>query len=238
MKLARAGGQKQIVALLDEQTSGVDAHKLARAIKHSGVNPKVIMFSAQGGARDSTAAVDLWITKPVRPSHLFSCLLELFGNTDRGRVEKIAAPQPGSAGDQPPQWRKTVRVLLVDDNLVNRTVGAKQLTTLGYAAQIVDCASRGLEIVSSGGCDIVLMDCEMPEMDGYEAVAEIRRREGDSRHSLVIALTAHATADDRARCLNSGMDDYLSKPVKLQALGEMLDTWARGKLNNIITSQQ
>ena len=238
MKRARAGGQKQIVALLDEQTSGVDAHKLARAIKdHSALDPKVIMFSAQGRAIDPSAAVDLWITKPVRPSHLFSCLLELFGNASGGRVEKIVAAQPGSNSDEPPPWRKTVRVLLVDDNLVNRTVGAKQLTTLGYAAQIVDCASRGLEIVSSGGCDIVLMDCEMPEMDGYEAVAEIRRREGDSRHSLVIALTAHATADDRARCLNAGMDDYLSKPVKLQALAEMLDTWMLGKLNHIATPQ-
>jgi two-component system sensor histidine kinase/response regulator len=238
MKRARAGDQKQVVALLDDQASGVDAHKLARAIKeHSAVNPKVIMFSAQGGAKDSTAAVDLWITKPVRPSHLFSCLLELFGNTNRVRVEKIAAAQLGSTSDEPPQWRKTVRVLLVDDNVVNRIVGAKQLTTLGYAAQIVDCASRGLEIVSSGGCDIVLMDCEMPEMDGYEAVAEIRRREGNGRHSLVIALTAHATADDRARCLNAGMDDYLSKPVKLNALAEMLDTWVRGKLNHVATPQ-
>jgi two-component system sensor histidine kinase/response regulator len=239
LKRARAGGQKQIVALLDEQTSGADAHKLARAIKeHSALNPKVIMFSAQGRAIDPTAAVDLWITKPVRPSHLFSCLLELFGNTDRGRVEKIVAAQLGSTSDEPPQWRKTVRVLLVDDNVVNRTVGAKQLTTLGYAAQIVDCASRGLEIVSSGGCDIVLMDCEMPEMDGYKAVAEIRRREGTARHTVVIALTAHATADDRARCLNSGMDDYLSKPVKLNALAEMLDTWVLGKPNHVATSRQ
>jgi two-component system sensor histidine kinase/response regulator len=239
MKRARAGDHKQIVALLDEQTSGGDAHKLARAIKdHSAVNPKVIMFSAQGRAIDPSAAVDLWITKPVRPSHLFSCLLELFGNTDRVRVEKIGAAPSGSNSDEPPQWRKAVRVLLVDDNVVNRTVGAKQLTTLGYAAQIVDCASRGLEIVSSGGCDIVLMDCEMPEMDGYEAVAEIRRREGNSRHSLVIALTAHATADDRARCLDAGMDDYLSKPVKLQALAEMLDTWVHDKPNHIATPQQ
>jgi PAS domain S-box-containing protein len=239
MKRARAGDQKQIVALLDEQTSGMDAHKLARAIKdHSGFKPKVIMFSAQGRAIDPAAAVDLWITKPVRPSHLFSCLLELFGNPSGVRIEKIGAAPSGSTIDATPQWRKTVRVLLVDDNVVNRTVGAKQLTTLGYATQIVDCASRGLEIVSSGGCDIVLMDCEMPEMDGYEAVAEIRRREGNSRHSLVIALTAHATADDRARCLNSGMDDYLSKPVKLNALAEMLDTWVLGKLNHITIPQQ
>ena len=136
-------------------------------------------------------------------------------------------------------WRKAVRVLLVDDNLVNRTIGAKQLSALGYTAEIADGArARVGDRTRSGRPDIVLMDCEMPEMDGYQAVAEIRRREGTARHTVVIALTAHATADDRARCLDAGMDDYLSKPVKLQALAEMLDTWVSDKFDHIAAPQQ
>ncbi len=233
LKLARDGAQKQIVVLIDEQAPGMPALSLARAIKDgSDINHnKVIMISAESAAKNAAEVVDAWIIKPVRPSHLFSCLLELSGNTDRVGAKTIAAAPRSPIGNEQPQWRKAVRVLLVDDNFVNRTMGAQQLSVLGYTAEIVDGARRGLEIVSSGRSDIVLMDCEMPEMDGYQAVAEIRRQEGNARHTVVIALTAHATEDDRARCLDAGMDDYLSKPVKLQALAEMLDTWAQRNLN-------
>ena len=141
------------------------------------------MLSAETGGRSAGEAVDASITKPVRPSHLFSCLLELFGNAECARIETVAAAPRDPGPDEQPQWRKSVRVLLVDDNLVNRTIGAKQLSALGYAVEIVDSARQGLAIVAQGACDLVLMDCEMPEMDGYEAVAELRRREGSARHA-------------------------------------------------------
>ena len=141
-----------------------------------------------------------------------------------------AAPSGPNDGGQP-RWRRAVRVLLVDDNPVNRTLGAKQLSVLGYTAEIVDSARRALEVVGNWRSDIVLMDCEMPEMDGYKAVAEIRRLEGDARHTVVIALTAHATEGERGKCLNAGMDDYLSKPVKLHTLATMLDAWAHRKID-------
>ena len=194
------------------------------------------MFSAESAVQSRTGVVDAWITKPVRPSHLFSCLLKLYGNADPIGARTIAAAPSSPVGDEQPQWRKAVRVLLVDDNSVNRTMGAKQLSVLGYTAEVADGARRGLEVVQSGRSDIVLMDCEMPEMDGYQAVAEIRRREGTSRHTVVIALTAHVTEEERRKCLDAGMDDYLSKPAKLKTLGKMLDGWVHRKFDHTAES--
>lgn len=143
----------------------------------------------------------------------------------------VAATPPGPNSGEQPRWRRAVRVLLVDDNLVNRTLGAKQLSVLGYTAEVVDSARRALEVVGNQRSDIVLMDCEMPEVDGYKAVAEIRRLEGEARRTVVIALTAHAAEGEREKCLDAGMDDYLSKPVKLQTLATMLDAWAHRKID-------
>jgi PAS domain S-box-containing protein len=138
----------------------------------------------------------------------------------------LGVPGNDSAEDRQRKLRKDVRVLVVEDNVTNRTVVTAQLGILGYTAEVVDCARGGLEALSLRHHNVVLMDCEMPEMDGYEATAEIRRREGNAQHTVVIALTAHATEGDRERCLKAGMDDYISKPVKLEALTEMLDSWS------------
>ena len=125
--------------------------------------------------------------------------------------------------------RKSVHVLVVDDNLVNSSLARTQLERLGYSTEIAHDGYGALQAVALRRYDIILMDCEMPGMDGYTATAEIRRREHPGRRAAIIAMTAHAMAGMRARCLAAGMDDYLAKPVKLLPLTATLDRWAFGE---------
>ena len=125
--------------------------------------------------------------------------------------------------------RKSVaQVLVVEDNLLNQRVSVAMLRRLGFE---VDLASNGEEGVSkweNGDYDAIIMDCQMPVLDGYSATAQIRtreRNEGSGRHMPIIALTAYALPHDRQKCLDSGMDDYLTKPVDCEVLGIMLRKW-------------
>ena len=116
-------------------------------------------------------------------------------------------------------------ILLVEDNKVNQLVGSKVLENLGYDFTI---ANNGVEAVSafrSGRYDAVLMDCQMPEMDGYEATAAIRQLEGSESHLPIIAMTAAAMDGDRERCMAAGMDDFITKPVRLEAVSTVLERW-------------
>lgn len=117
------------------------------------------------------------------------------------------------------------RVLVVDDVVVKTMIAVRLLRTLGVDADVVHDGRQAVEAVEQHGYRLVLMDCEMPEMDGFAATAEIRRREGPLRRTRIIALTANARDADRDRCLAAGMDDYLCKPVQIEALRDVLSRW-------------
>jgi signal transduction histidine kinase/ActR/RegA family two-component response regulator len=116
-------------------------------------------------------------------------------------------------------------VLVVEDSPVNRLVAVHVLERLGFRAHVVNDGREALQALSSQRYDAVLMDCQMPDIDGYEATRELRRREHGGRHTPVIAMTAHAMTGDRERCLEAGMDDYIAKPVRSQTLNEVLSRW-------------
>jgi PAS domain S-box-containing protein len=140
----------------------------------------------------------------------------------------------GGPRQAPHRSNRTHRILVVEDNPVNRELAAEQLHVLGYQADIVGDAQAALEVLSRQRYDLVLMDCEMPVMDGYEATREIRRRESGGRPVVIVAMTANATHEQRDRCLEAGMDDFLSKPVRLRTLEAMIESWSAG-LNGVRT---
>ena len=131
--------------------------------------------------------------------------------------------QPGAAVAIPPG----LRALLVEDNAVNRKVAVRLLTQKGIEVTQAEDGRIGVEKWSEGTFDIVLMDVQMPEMDGFQATAEIRRLEAlQGRRTPIVAMTAHAMSGDRERCLAAGMDDYVTKPVRAESLYEVIGRWA------------
>ena len=118
------------------------------------------------------------------------------------------------------------RVLIAEDNLVNQRVAKLQVERLGYATEVVANGEEALAALTRLDYALVLMDCQMPCMDGYQATRELRLREDGARRTPVIAMTANAFAADHEACLSAGMDDYLTKPVDLRSLQQVLNRWA------------
>jgi PAS domain S-box-containing protein len=139
----------------------------------------------------------------------------------------VSAPRVEPVRLKEPSVRRSPRVLVAEDNLVNQKLVLRLLEKVGLKADVVANGSQAVAATGKTTYDLILMDCQMPEMDGFEATAEIRRLEGETRHTTICALTAHAMAGDRERCLDAGMDDYISKPLTIGVLHKKIAHWIR-----------
>jgi CheY-like chemotaxis protein/HPt (histidine-containing phosphotransfer) domain-containing protein len=166
------------------------------------------------------AGIDAWLSKPVRQSHLFDALLTVTRARPAVDPGQAPAPEPGFAA------RHHGRILLVEDNRINQEVARELLGILGAEVRVASNGREALEAARQADFDLILMDCQMPEMDGYEATRVLRRAESNGdRRTPIVAMTAHAMEGDREQCLAAGMDDYLPKPFRVQQLQHILDRW-------------
>ncbi len=217
--------------LSDAQLPGMDGPVLAQTLKNHAelAAARVVILLAPGQRATFSVGdasdISACLHKPVRRSQLRDTFRTLLtAGTPRPRAvtkTRTATPCPR------PAKGKGVRVLIAEDNQVNQKVVIKQLQKIGYKADAVANGAEALEAATTVAYDVILMDCQMPEMDGFAATREIRRREAEcGMHTPIIALTANALEGDRDRCLAAGMDDYLSKPVKIEALQALLEKWS------------
>jgi len=224
-----------LVALLDKQMPDMDGVELGRRIKGDPQLSQtlMIMVTAQSQRGDASLLQQIgfagYLSKPVRQSQLRDCIAIVLGRADQASSNQ--APEVM----EPIITRHTVaeiehrsiRILLAEDNLINQKVAQSILGKIGYKA---DVAANGLEAVRALkiiNYDVVLMDCEMPEMNGFEATAVIRDPESKVlNHKVpIIAMTANAMTGDREKCIEAGMDDYMTKPVKKEILAAILEKW-------------
>jgi PAS domain S-box-containing protein len=220
---AEAGrGRMFDLAVLDMQMPNMDGLELARAMKKDPryASVRIVMLTSVDRQEDPEelreTGVDAYLTKPVKQAQLFDCLSLVMSSDVETREIKSGLvalnEQPVAPVNPPPV--ANLRILVAEDNPVNQKVALFQLQKLGYSADVVENGRRALEALERVRYDVVFMDCQMPELDGYEATRDLRAIEGEDRHTWIVAMTANSLEGDREKCLNAGMDDYVSKPVK------------------------
>ncbi|HEY9637065.1 MAG TPA: PAS domain S-box protein [Coleofasciculaceae cyanobacterium] len=239
LRSSRAQGHPYDVVIVDLQlpdSQGTLIIPMIRSDPSLAQTKLIVMTTSHQRDLAELESMDIcsYLIKPMRASRLFDSLMSACGK----QACSAFAPQNGMGGwvsgiekqatiKQQKSHRFPVKILLVEDHPVNQMVILNQLQMLGFQADCVDNGKNAIAKLSQQNYDIVLMDCQMPVLDGYETTKELRRCEGSDRHTVVIALTAHALPTDRDKCLASGMDDYLSKPIEQEALGAMIEQWAK-----------
>ncbi len=227
MREAEAAGRPYEVALLDHQMPGIDGAELGRMIsKHAELKTtRLVLLTSSGLWGDGQLFVDIgfaaYLLKPVTQRDLTGCLMLILAKEVKVWHEQS---QPIVARHPRPAVRIGTRncILLAEDNLVNQKVAVRLLERLDYRVDVVGNGAEAIAAWQTDRYDLILMDCQMPELDGYEATREIRRLENGAAHIPIVALTAHAMKGADKECFAAGMDGYLSKPIDRDELNAAL----------------
>ena len=224
-RAAEAGNPFPLV-LVDATLPGADAFGLARQLldQRNLASGLIMMLSSAAQVEDTERCRELgitvWITKPVRQSELFDAVMSSLGTAHAPSRRATAGPKPVLLTARP------LRILLAEDNAVNQRLAVRLLEKWGHSVTVAVNGRRAVESWEQSRFDLILMDVQMPEMSGLEAVAEIRRREGaltPAPHIPIVAMTAHAMEGDREKCLAAGMDHYVTKPIDQRRLFEAIE---------------
>ena len=236
VRAAKAEGDPYQFVIADFQMPGMDGASLAAEIKKdpSIADTLVMLLTSIGDWRQVKGlegnAVDGCLVKPVRHSQLFNMLATAWARRLQAAKAHPHMLFDAKIGARPALFDQFqgnhLRVLVAEDNVVNQKVATRMLERMGMRADVAGNGREAVEMTRMIPYDLIFMDCQMPEMNGYEAAAEIRRREGADRRAVIIAMTAEALEGSREQCLASGMDDFVPKPVKLDSLVEALKRWA------------
>lgn len=229
---AASAGAPFGLGLLDAdmpKVSGIELVGKIRAVP-SIARLSVVMLGSIWRQADNdqmhAVGIHAFLAKPLRKSQLYQCLLAVVAGAMENWVKEPSLPLATTRSTA--NKRRRQRVLLVEDNLINQELGCEMLRSLGVAVELAEDGEQALAAIASQRYALVLMDCQMPVLDGFEATRRLRASEqkaGSKNRLPIIALTANALVGDRERCLAAGMDDYLSKPFTISQLGDMLERW-------------
>ncbi|MGH9548856.1 MAG: response regulator, partial [Terriglobales bacterium] len=223
------------LALIDLFMTGTNGMQLGKIIREDDrlKSMKLILVTAYdnpGAGEDAIkAGFDGYLTKPVKQSQLLDCITTVVSETDSKFVSRSSATRTVSTRAldlSQPSTKRTESILIVEDHAINQEVAQLLLRDLGFEAHIASNGRHALEMIQKRSYNLIFMDCQMPELDGFGATSAIRKNETRTgKHIPIVAMTAHAMEGSREQCLSAGMDDYISKPIDPDLLQEIVEKW-------------
>ncbi len=234
LKEASQAGNPYKVLLLDMQMPGIDGEHTSIIVKNTPeIKDIAIIIITSLGSRGDVAHLretgcEGYLVKPVKQSLLLDAVTAVISDRETERHTDIRPIITQYTITE--RKLQNIRILLAEDNPINRKLAETMLKKAGYNVEVAENGRIATEAIDKMDYDIIFMDVQMPEMDGFKATKAIRQKEGANRHTTIIAMTAHALKGDRERCLEVGMDDYISKPIDPQELFKIINKWVKAKI--------